>query len=305
MYTAFVIEAECFKQYGTSRKISHHFSNTRLNEKQLDELDDKVISTVKRLFQLYPKSSGKAFFVDKLNGGLGIKRPSHVYRAARISNLMKMLNHEEENIRFIARESLKLDMKSRGVSVTDAERNFLGYSLDQNHRLAKTKTYGGSSDWPDLLFHVRKLQGSVIFKNEIAEVIINDREIPKKKLRQEIENELRKSDIEHCLQLQIQGNFIAIEDIDKKISHQIYYGWKLSDSLVKFILRARMNQLPCNQVIHMWNKDHEKSCTLCNFRCESMAHLMKLCRMFSDLYSRRHDRVVDAIHMRIETLDPS
>ena len=54
-------------------------------------------------------------------------------------------------------------------------------------------------------------------KNEIAEVIINDREIQKKKLRQEIENELRKLDIDHCLQLQIQGNFIAMEDIDKKI----------------------------------------------------------------------------------------
>ena len=100
----------------------------------------------------------------------------------------------------------------------------MGYSLDQNYRLARTKLYGGSSDWPDLLFHVRKLQGSVIFNNEIAEVIINDRDILKKKLRQDIENELRKSDIEHCLQLQIQGNFIAMEDIDKKISHQIYYG---------------------------------------------------------------------------------
>ena len=111
----------------------------------------------KRLFQLYPKSSDKAFFVDRLNGGPGIKRPSHVYRAARISNLMEMLNHEEENIRFIARESLKFDMKSWGVSVTDAERNFLGYSLDQNHRLAETKTYESSSDWPDLLFHVRRI----------------------------------------------------------------------------------------------------------------------------------------------------
>ena len=55
----------------------------------------------------------------------------------------------------------------------------------------------------------------------------------------------------------------------------------------------------------MWNKDHEKSCTLCNYRCESVAHLMNSCRKFSDLYSRRHDRVVDAIHMRIEKLDPS
>ena len=140
--------------------------NKQTNEKQLDDLDDKVISTVKRLFQLYPNSSDKVFFVDRLNGGLEIKRPSHVYRAGRISNLMKMLNHKEENIRFIARKSLELDMKSRGVSVTDAERNFLGYSLDENHRLAKTITYGGSSDWPNLLLHVRKLQGSIMFKDQ-------------------------------------------------------------------------------------------------------------------------------------------
>ena len=111
----------------------------------MDELDDKEISMVKTLLQLYPKSSYKVFFVDRINECLGIKRPSHVYRAGLIFNLMKMLNHEE-NIKCIARESLKLDMKSRGVRVTDRERNFLGYSLDENHRLAKTKTHGGSSD---------------------------------------------------------------------------------------------------------------------------------------------------------------
>ena len=42
----------------------------------------------------------------------------------------------------------------------------------------------------------------------------------------------------------------------------------------------------------MWSKDHEKSCTLCSYRCESVAHLMNSCRKFSDLYSRRHDRTV-------------
>ena len=72
-------------------------------------------------------------------------------------------------------------MKSRGVSVTDAERNFLGYSFRENHRQAKTKHMGGGSyDWPDLSFHVRKLQGSMISKNEITEVIINDGEISKR-----------------------------------------------------------------------------------------------------------------------------
>ena len=55
------------------------------------------------------------FFIGRLQGGLGIKKPSNVYRATRISNLVNMLNHEEENIRYIARESLSLDMRARGV----------------------------------------------------------------------------------------------------------------------------------------------------------------------------------------------
>ena len=71
-----------------------------------------------------------------------------------------------------------------------------------------------------------------------------------KNLKQEIEREFEKHDIANCSEVRFQGKFIGIDAIDRKISHQIYYGWKLSDSLVKFVLRARMNQIPCNQLIN-------------------------------------------------------
>ena len=61
-----------------------------------------------------------------------------------------------------------------------------------------------------------------------------------------------------------------------------------------------MNQIPCNQLIHMWNKDHDKRCSMCNERTESMAHLMNSCRNYKDLYSRRHDRVVEFLGQKIE-----
>ena len=96
-----------------------------------------------------------------------------------------------------------------------------------------------------------------------------------------------------------------MENIEQKISHQIYYGWKLSDSLVIFIVHARMNQLPCNQLIHMWNKEHEKRCTLCNHNIESIAHLMSSCRKFKDLYSRRHDRIVNTVSEKIRKSNPT
>ena len=115
-------------------KILHHFDNTRIEEQQLGEMDSR-----RDMFGLYPKTTDKVFFIGSLQGGLGIKKPSNVYRATRIANLVNMLNHEEENIRYIARESLSLNMRARGVRAKNDEKNFLGYELDDNERLVKTK----------------------------------------------------------------------------------------------------------------------------------------------------------------------
>ena len=207
-------------------KISHHFENTKIEEKQLEELDSKITKTVKEMFDLYPKSSDKIFFVNRLlgGGGLGIKRQSNVYRATRVSNLIKMLNHDEENIQYLARKSLELDMKARGVGQADSEINFLGYALDANGRLAKTKTYGGNSDWPDLLFHANKFNGSIIYKDGFAVVVVNGKELNRKDLKREIEGKLEQQDIIKSCELHMQGNFIGMENIDRKISHQVYYG---------------------------------------------------------------------------------
>ena len=280
-------------------KILHHFDNARIEEQQLGEMDSKVSCVVKNMFGLYPKTTDKVFFIGRLQGGLGIKKPSNVYRATRISNLVNMLNHEEENIRYIERESLSLDMRARGVRATNCEKSFLGYELDDNDRLVKNKTYGGNSDWPDLLLQVNKLKGCVIYEDNLAKVVVNGKKLSHKNLKQEIEGELEKLDVAKCSELRFQGKFIGIDAIDRKISHQIYYGWKLSDSLVKFVLRARMNQIPCNQLINFWNKDHEKNCSLCNHHTESVAHLMNSCNRFKDLYSKRHDRIVEAIYQKI------
>ena len=98
---------------------------------------------------------------------------------------MKMLNHVNCNIRHIARESLKLDMKSRGVKTTNKEENFSGYELDNNNnsKLMKSKTFGGNSDWPDLLHHVNEIKGKVVYKGDNAAIVIDGREINQRNLR--------------------------------------------------------------------------------------------------------------------------
>ena len=64
-------------------------------------------------------------------------------------------------------------MRARGVRATNCEKNFLGYELDDNERLAKNKACGGNSDWPDLLLRVNKLKGCVIYEDNLAKVVVN------------------------------------------------------------------------------------------------------------------------------------
>ena len=92
----------------------------------------------------------------------------------------------------------------------------------------------------------------------MAKVVVNGREMHQQNLKQELEREIEKLDLAKCSELGFQGNFIGKDKIDRKISHQIYYGWKHSYNLVKFVLRGRMNQIPCNQLIRFCNKDHDK-----------------------------------------------
>ena len=50
-------------------------------------------------------------FLPRDHRGLRVKKLSFVYYTTRITLLVKMLNHDVEKFLFIARESLKLDMK--------------------------------------------------------------------------------------------------------------------------------------------------------------------------------------------------
>ena len=74
-------------------------------------------------------------------------------------------------------ENFKLDMTSWGVKRTNKEENIFGYELDNNSRLMKRKTYGGNSDWPDLLHHVNKIKAKVVYEEDNAAIVIDGREI--------------------------------------------------------------------------------------------------------------------------------
>ena len=149
-------------------KILHHFYNSRLSVKQLDQLDNIITDAVRELFSLYKSTTRIVIFLPRENGGLGIKRISDVYRSTRLAFLIKMLNHDVMHFRHIARSSLELDMKKRGVRPTDGANNFLGYELTDDGFLACNTNFGCQSDWPDMVRYARSLNVDVKYVNDKA-----------------------------------------------------------------------------------------------------------------------------------------
>ena len=95
-------------------KILHHFDNKRIEEQKLGEMDSKVSCVVRNMFGLYPKTTDKVFFIGRLQGGLGIKKPSNVYIATRIPNLVNMLNHGRTKYKVYSKRIVKFGYESPG-----------------------------------------------------------------------------------------------------------------------------------------------------------------------------------------------
>ena len=96
-----------------------------------------------------------------------MKKLSFVYYTTRIAFLVKMLNHDVEKFSFIARESLKLDMKKRNVTFVGPQgRNFSGYELDEIGTVKCKTSFGCQSDWVDLLLYTRKIAVNLEYRND-------------------------------------------------------------------------------------------------------------------------------------------
>ena len=139
--------------------IQHHFANTYINDETINEFDKALTSFLRRIFALNHSTTVRSMFLKKHVGGIGIRKPSIVYRTTRFCYLFKMLNHQDENLRFIARNSLEIDFNKRGIKRSTARNNFLGYACKANGDL-ETNIQGGFdliSDWSHLHYIAVKL----------------------------------------------------------------------------------------------------------------------------------------------------
>ena len=238
-----VLKYNAFNNFALA-KVLHHFYNTRLSGNILQEMESHLVKSVRNIFGFYQSTTKLFIFIPRLNGGLGIKRISNVYYTTRLSFLIKMLNHSVENFRFIARESLKMDMLKRGVKSTGSENNFLGYELNDDSYLCTSTYYGCQSDWPDMVRYARKLNIGVRFVNDEAVAIFDNYVLPNRDLQKRLYQICIKQDLSDASKLSIQGPFLNLTNINAKATHSILYNWKLSDHLLRFVTKARLSILP-------------------------------------------------------------
>ena len=290
--------------------IYHHFYNTRITELELQGFVAVLVKHLRIIFGLNHSTTVRSCFQSKQNGGLGIRKPSIVYRATRISHLLAMLNHEEENFRFVARNSLQLDMNKRGVSRTANENSFLGFKKKENGTLDThiKGGFGASSDWSTLNLLSHKIGIALRWEFDSSQDIMDCGKAlafdirsgecinlsTTKLFRKKIVSLQLQEELKHQKDLKMQGTLIGLEFIDYLVSQDIFKNIQWSDQLVQFWYKMRHNVLPCNYTLNIWYKTPPE-CILDNHRLESMAHILTSCVEFKDFDSVRHDTIVNKI----------
>ena len=89
-------------------------------------------------------------YLSRLHRGIGVKQFFTICYYTRVAFITKMLSHNEEIFMNITRESLKLNMKKRSISTSNAVNNFLGYEVNNDHYLVSKTNLGCKTEWMEL-----------------------------------------------------------------------------------------------------------------------------------------------------------
>ena len=101
--------------------------------------------------------------------------------------------------------------------------------------------------------------------------------------------------------LESQGRYIReTKDIDNKLSLYILKNHKVNDKFRNFILKCRLQLLPCQSLLSLYYPHiHNKKCEMCNFPYDTVSHVLNGCLRFKLMYQDRHNRIVDILFDKI------
>ena len=291
-------------------KISFYFSTLMFTVKELTEIEDSIVFYLRDWLKINSSSTRSYFFCPKSQGGIGMINPHIMFNGKHIAFKLGTLNSDDAHVKATARDSLHLHMSRRKVDKSDSEENsFAGYSV-QNGKLAKeSKIHFPKSQWV-FLFELGKREGIIMrfceetdtylctFSTEESNSISISHPkafycVFKNMKVSNISKEWKEKSSQGRVRKETEGN------VDYKLSAAFLDNHKISDDIVSFVCRGRLQLLQCNSLMHIYYKT-PRFCKLCNHPYENVSHVLNGCRELKNIYSKRHNRLIDLIHDKIK-----
>ena len=107
-----------------------------------------------------------------------------------------------------------------------------------------------------------------------------------------LRNKKREAYHERLCELPSQGKVMECVAVDKASSHFLRSGQYTRFADWRFINKARLNLLPINANRH---DPGNKACRRCGYEKETLPHVINHCMRYSQLYTRRHNAVVNRV----------
>ncbi len=111
-------------------------------------------------------------------------------------------------------------------------------------------------------------------------------------------NSLRSTSIQHWTRLKLQGKLACLSSADHSVSHSLLKNTALSEDIVIFTVKSRLQVLPTRLNLSIWFPTTQVPHCLHHTTeqiTETLPHILNGCHAYRGMHRARHDRIVDLI----------
>ena len=287
-----------------SCKLHFYFPNNMFTEKVLDRLEDSIVFYVRSWLGLNNSSTRSFMFCPRNKGGLGLLNPRLMYYSKKLSFFLSVLNSDDDQTRHTARESLRLHLGKRKCEKTfNLNKNFAGYRTDNNHKLIKTsKVNWHQSQWIHMNELCCKLGVQLHQRGEdyVLKICTDDEVTLTMFDPKAFFTSFKQLQIDQLhlawQEKESQGRLARVENIDHSLSCSHLVNLHLTDNLIRFIIKAKLQLAECNSLLHTYYPaTYRKSCSRCGFHSDTISHVLNGCRESKNAIQKRHNRIVNMV----------
>lgn len=293
-------------------KLNFYFSNIFFTEKLLDKLESEISQCVRHWLNLGPSTSRSFIFAPKSDGGLGIICPQIMYYSKRLSFHLSVLNSTDPNVKAVARHSLEIHMNRRKVPLAAiGQLNFAGYQLKDDGNLdRRTTVIWPRSRWVRLCEMCKRKNIRLLY-DEASDLYRFEMTVDEVTVSVENANAFYKlfksrqikEQTDKLRSLSSQGR-VPREGSNYSycLSNSHLTNHKLSDDLRSFIVKGRLQLLPCRSLLHLYYpQEYTKECVICRHPYDTAAHVAGGCTKFNKLYQKRHNRIANIVFEAVQS----